>query len=80
MIAAAQRLPLGPLVQGGAVFPDGLSGAAGWLLMTAFWLSVVTIAVWALRRILPDTDRREPPAGSGESTADVDQIRRGTAR
>lgn len=54
--AAAEASPLGRAVTRGAVFPDrlfGLTGAAGWLLMTGLLVGLVMIAVWALRRILP---------------------------
>lgn len=59
------------------MFPDGLwgvSGVAGWLLMTGFWVGVVALALWALRRVLPASDsshKRTRPAGGAVADADV---------
>jgi putative membrane protein len=37
-------------------------GAGGWVLMTVFWIVLVTVVVWAIVRLVPSrtNDGREP--------------------
>lgn len=48
---------------------DGNMGAAGWLLMTVFWVALLGVIIWAVLAVVPS--RRTGSDGPPERPEDV---------
>lgn len=51
-------------------FNDGMS-AGGWLLMSAFWVALIAVVVWAVAALLPRSGRRDDSGGLAERPEEV---------